>query len=162
MLLLTVLIWIISNGDAFSQEPDKIVTALYLEIGGKGFFGFNVDFPLAPKSRLTLGLTALDPEFAKRPTETEYPTMALPTPSVMFLQLFGKQRHYFETGVGVSISPVPWKEYSPNDSMLSLHAALGYRYQVSSKFFFRAGVYPFYRINWMFLPLPGVSLGYSW
>lgn len=154
---------LILSSIAFAQESNSLGTALYIELGGKGFASANVDISLAPKSRLTLGLTMLDHEFAKKdPADEEFPTLTLPTPSVMYLHLFGKEKHYFEAGAGISISPVPWKQYSPNDSPLSLHGCLGYRYQVPEKFFFRAGFTPFYRINWMFLPLAGVSFGYSW
>jgi hypothetical protein len=147
---------------SFAQEKETPKTAVYIELVGKGFFSANVDFPIGQKSRITLGLTMLDHEFAKEEFETEYPTLTLPTPSFMYLHLFGQERHYFEAGLGFSISPVPWKEYSENDSAVSIHACLGYRYQVSKRFFFRAGLTPFYRIKWAFLPLAGVSLGYSW
>ena len=147
---------------AFSQESKISGPAVYIELLGKGFISANVDLSIGEKNRLTIGLTMLDHEFAKDVEDEEYPTLTLPTPSVMYLHLFGRERNFFEAGLGFSISPVPWREYSENDSALSLHACLGYRFQVSNHFFFRAGLTPFYRINWAFLPLAGVSLGYSW
>ncbi len=104
----------------------------------------------------------LDHEFAKATDEAHYPVRTLPTPSIMYLHLFGQERHFFEAGLGLSVSPVPWKEYSKNDSAFSLNGCLGYRLQMPNQFFFRAGFTPFYRVNWAFLPLGGVSLGYSW
>ncbi len=156
------LTFLIINIGCFAQENQTLGRAVYIEIGGKGFISGNVDLPLSSNSRLTLGLTILDHEFNKEETEENYPTLTLPTPSVMYLHLSGKERHYFETGFGLSISPLPWKDYSPNDSMLSLHGSLGYRYQVPNRFFFRGGFTPFYRIKWMALPLVGLSFGYSW
>ena len=147
---------------SFAQTEKAPKTAVYVELLGKGFISGNVDFSLSPKSRLTLGLTILDHEFAKEENEEEYPTLVLPTPGVMYLHLIGEERHFFEAGLGLSVSPVFWKEYSENDSALSLHACLGYRFQASEKFFFRAGFTPFYRVKWAFLPLGGVSFGYSW
>lgn len=145
------------------QNTDSPGIAVYGELVGKGFFSANVDLPIGPKSRLTLALTLLDHEFEKEDENDEnYPTLALPTPSVMYLHLFGQERHYFEAGLGFSISPVLWKTYSKNDSILSLHGCLGYRFQAANRLFFRAGFTPFYRVNWAFLPLIGVSLGYSW
>jgi len=152
----------LANVGSFAQVKESPGTAVYIELVGKGFISANVDLSIGPKSRLTLGLTMLDHEFAKKENQENYPTLTLPTPSFMYLHLFGQEKHYFEAGLGISVSPVFWKKYSENDSALSLHGSLGYRYQVSKKFFFRAGFTPFYRINWAFLPLAGVSLGYSW
>lgn len=141
-------------------DPGK---AVYLELGGKGFVSANVDFPIDSKSRLTVGLTVLDHEFEKEhPNDEHYPVITAPTPGLMYFQLVGKEKHYFEVGGGFSVSPFLWKTFSENDSPLSFHGCIGYRYQVPDKFFFRAGLTPFYRVNWMFLPLAGVSLGYSW
>jgi len=146
----------------FAQENESPKTAVYIELISKGFISGNVDLSIGSNSRLTLGLTMLDHEFTKEGFEENYPTQNLPTPSIMYLYLFGQKRHYFETGFGLSVSPVFWKDYSENDSALSLHGCIGYRFQVSNQFFFRAGFTPFYRVNWAFLPLAGVSFGYSW
>lgn len=147
---------------SIAQEERSPGTAVYIELVGKGFISANVDLRMSPKSRLTLGITMLDHELAKEPYEVNYPTYTLPTPGFMYLHLLGREKHYFEAGLGLSISPIFWKEYSENDSAWSLHGCLGYRCQVSKKFFFRAGFTPFYRIKWAFLPLGGVSFGYSW
>lgn len=159
VLILSLILLMVT---ARSEGQNSLGTAIYVELAGKGFISGNVDLAIGRSSRLTLGLTLLDHEFAKEASEENYPTMTLPTPSVMYLHLFGHERHYFEAGFGLSISPVFWKEYSKNDSAWSLHGCVGYRYQMSHRFFFRAGFTPFYRINWAFLPLAGVSLGYSW
>lgn len=162
-IIITIFSLILTYVRCFSQETIPLGTAVYVELAGKGFISGNIDFSIGPKSRLTLGLTLLDHEFEKEDENDEnFPTQTLPTPSVMYLHLFGKKKHYFEAGLGFSISPVPWKTYSKNDSAWSLHGCLGYRYQVDNHFFFRAGITPFYRINWAFLPLAGVSFGYSW
>ncbi len=148
--------------ESFGQENETPRTAVYIELLGKGFISGNVDMSIGPKSRLTLGLTMLDHEFSKEEHEENYPVLTLPTPSFMYLHLFGQERHYFEAGLGISVSPVAWKDYSENDSALSLHGCLGYRFQKPDHIFFRAGLTPFYRLNWAFLPLVGMSLGYSW
>ena len=157
-----VLIIAFTTVESLAQEKESPGTALYLELGGKGFISANVDLSLGAKNRLTVALTMLDHEFAKEPTAENYPTKTLPTPGLMYFHLFGQQKHYFETGLGFSISPVFWKAYSEKDSALTLHGNLGYRYQASRKFFFRAGFTPFYRVRWAFLPLVGVSFGYCW
>jgi len=165
MLIRVVILWLcllMANINTFAQENEPLGTAVYIEVMGKGFFSANIDLSIGPKSRLTWGLTILDHEFEKDEYEEHYPTQTLPTPSLMYLHLFGKERHYLEAGLGLSVSPVPWRTYSNNDSALSLHGCLGYRFQTSNKFFFRAGFTPFYRVKWAFLPLVGVSLGYSW
>lgn len=164
MLLRTLLVplFLLGSMASFGQEKESSGTAVYIELVGKGFISGNVDISIGPKSRLTLGLTMLDHEFEKEENEEDYPVLTLPTPSVMYLHLYGQERHYFEAGFGLSISPVFWKDFSENDSALSLHGCLGYRLQVPDHFFFRAGLTPFYRVNWVFLPLVGVSLGYSW
>lgn len=165
MLLRTfilVLSLTLGNLGSFAQTNESPGTAVYIELLGKGFISANVDLSIGSKSRLTMGLTMLDHEFTKKENEENYPTLTLPTPSIMYLYLFGQDRHYFEAGIGLSVSPVPWRDYSENDSALSLHGSLGYRFQTSNHFFFRAGLTPFYRIRWAFLPLVGVSLGYSW
>ena len=161
---ISILVFLLAmiNTGSFAQEDESLGTALYIELVGKGFVSGNVDFSIGPKSRLTLGLTMLDHEFVKEEDEENYPTLTLPTPSVMYLHLFGKERHYFEAGFGLSVSPVFWRTYSENDSAFSLHGCLGYRFQMPNRFFFRAGLTPFYRINWAFLPLGGISFGYSW
>ena len=161
--IIAIFILTLTYVGCIAQKVDSLGTAVYIELIGKGFVSGNVDFSIGPKSRLTLALTLLDHEFEKKDENDEdYPTLTLPTPSVMYLKLFGKKPHYFEAGLGFSVSPVPWKKYSENDSILSLHGCLGYRYQVANHLFFRAGITPFYRVNWAFLPLVGVSLGYSW
>lgn len=161
-IIILLLSLALGNIRSFAQENESLGTAVYIELIGKGFISGNVDLSIGPRSRLTLGLTMLDHEFAKEEYEENYPTRTLPTPSFMYLHLFGQERHYFEAGLGLSVSPVPWRDYSKNDSALSLHGCLGYRLQMPNQFFFRAGFTPFYRINWAFLPLVGVSLGYSW
>jgi hypothetical protein len=161
-ILIVVMACIFCSFAGFSQETSSGGKVLYLELGGKGFFSANVDFPLGDKSRLSLGATVLDNEFAKEENEEEHPNLVLPHPSIMYFRLFGREKHYFETGIGVSISPIPWREYSPDDSPWTLHGSLGYRYQQPDHFFFRAAFTPFYRVNWMFLPLVGLSFGYSW
>ena len=159
ILLFFLALW---NNRTFAQEKESLGTSVYIELIGKGFISGNVDLSIGHRNRLTLGLTMLDHEFSKEEDEENYPTQTLPTPSLMYLHLFGKERHYFEAGLGLSVSPVPWREYSENDSALSLHGCLGYRFQTPNNLFLRTGFTPFYRINWAFLPLVGVSLGYTW
>ena len=84
------------------------------------------------------------------------------SPGLMCYYLPGKGPGFLELGAGISVSPMPWKSYGKNDSATSLHGCIGYRYQKSNGMLFRIGLTPFYRFNWAFLPLVGVSFGYSW
>ncbi|WP_304235419.1 hypothetical protein [Jiulongibacter sediminis] len=159
-ILISLLVLFSLTGIA--QNQTILGKAIYLELGGKGFMSGNFEVPLNSRNRLNLGLTLLDNEFEKEADEEDYPNLVLPTPGVMYFHLSGRGPHYFESGLGLSVSPVFWRKFSENDSPLSLHGSLGYRYQKADHFLFRAGFTPFYRVKWAFLPLIGVSLGYSW
>lgn len=134
--------------------------AVYAELLGKGFFSFNVDFPINFNNRFSFGLTALDYEIE------EYENFSVGeegilTAGVMYYYLSGKKRSFLELGVGFSLFHHLGVDYH-NDSPLTLHGVIGYRYQKQDGIIFRAGFTPFLRINAVFLPLIGLSVGYSW
>ena len=133
----------------------------YVELGGKGFVSANVDWHLRDFVRLTAGLTLLDYDLAEMVDAENHKYQPLPSPSVMIFLLNQNKGsyHYIEAGAGLSINPLPWRDFAPNDSALSLHGSIGYRYQKPDGKFFRIGFTPFYRVNWAFLPLIGISYG---
>lgn len=153
--------WLFSGRTVWAQEGtvDRSTYA-YLELGGKGFISGNVDFQVVQKIRLTAGVTMLD--YALEDPDTgEESNSPWPSPSVMVMNLFGSGPRYFELGAGVSMSPRPGADYRGNDSAWSYHGVIGYRYQKPDRVFFRIGFTPFYRVNWVALPLIGISLGRS-
>ena len=134
--------------------------SVYPELLGKGFYSFNVDFPLKNNQRFSFGLTALDYDFEEYEDYHVGDNGAL-TPSLMYYYLNGKRRSFLELGVGFSLFYRLDLDYA-EDSPLSFHGVIGYRYQKQDGLLFRIGLTPFYRVNSWFLPLIGISLGYSW
>ena len=61
-----------------------------------------------------------------------------------------------------AILPDNWDLDYLKDSPLTWHGVIGYRYHKKNGMLFRVGFTPFKRVNSWFLPLFGVSLGYSW
>lgn len=135
---------------------------VFVELGGKGFGSINYDYRFAEHHSITAGITMLDYTWIDYNKVDSLAYFTLPTPSIMYHYLRGKNGHHLELGLGASLLPYWGVDYGENDSPYSFHGTVGYRYQKQDKIFIRAGVYPFYRLNWMFLPLPGVSVGYSW
>ncbi len=147
---------------AQDPEPESSRYA-FVELGGKGFISVNYDWPIGSKWRMSTGLTALDYELNGLDDEGYYRHSPLPSPGLMvyYLSPFGGGRTNWEVGVGFSTHPIPWKDFAPDDSALTLHGSMGYRYQVPGGTVFRFGFTPFYRVNWHFLPLIGISSGLS-
>ena len=153
LILLTAL-----NGQVRAQHISS--TYAFLEVGGKGYVSANVDWAIGGKRRLIAGLTMLDYEYGERKADGSWNGATLPSPGIMLVRLSGKGPGYFELGAGVSVSPMPWKDFSDDDSAVSLHGVIGYRRQRPDGWLFRAGFTPFYRFNWMPLPLVGLSFGW--
>jgi len=55
-----------------------------------------------------------------------------------------------------------WDKELYQDYWISIHGVIGYRYQKKDGIILRAGFTPFYRPYVGFLPLIGLSIGYSW
>jgi hypothetical protein len=141
----------------FSSD-NKPGTAIFIELGGKGFYSANVEFRIKGKHRISTGLTSLDYEIVDK----EYNLWLWLSPNVMYYYLFGKRNSFFEIGAGMSIYPRWDIEIVYPDSPLTVHGVIGYRYQKKNGFLFRTGFTPLYRIHDEFFPIIGLSLGYSW
>ncbi|MCD4745671.1 MAG: hypothetical protein K8R58_05180 [Bacteroidales bacterium] len=139
---------------------DQLGIAVYPELLGKGFYSLNVDFPIKANHRFSVGLTALDYDIEEYENFQVGEGGAL-TAGLMYYYLKGKRRSFLELGVGVSLFHRLGVDYH-NDSPISLHGVIGYRYQKKDGLLFRVGFTPFLRVNNWFLPLVGISLGYSW
>lgn len=115
-------------------------SAYYVELGGKPFLSFNADFRISDSKRFSVGLQPL-------------PAIM---PNVMIYFLEGSGNKFFEGGLGLSLII--------GHGML-FHGVLGYRYQKPGGLIFRAGFTPVFfsdpdsEIG--FLPMVGISLGYS-
>ena len=147
---------------AIGATNDQVGFTLFGELGGKGFFSINAGFRLNDHHRISVGLTALDYDTQNESSNDELDTHTWPSPGVMYYYLHGSGKSRFELGAGISTSPFLGEDYKPDDSPLSLHAVIGYRYQKKKGLLFRAGLTPFYRPRVWFLPLIGVSFGYNW
>lgn len=152
------------NLSTVSQQTDSthedLGVAAYAELIGKGFFSLNVDFPINANHRFSIGLTALDYDIEEYEVSQVGRGGAL-TAGLMYYYLKGKRRSFLELGAGVSLFHRLSVDYH-NDSPISLHGVIGYRYQKKDGLLFRVGFTPFYRVNNWFLPLVGFSFGYSW
>lgn len=147
----------IQQKDSLSIHPG---IAVYPELVGKGFFSFNMDFPIKNNHRFSFGITWLDYSFEEHENYSVGGSGA-PTAGLMYYYLKGKNNSYLELGGGFSLYHRLDLDYQ-EDSPLSLHGTISYRYQQKDGLLFRVGFTPFYRVNSWFLPLFGVSLGYSW
>jgi len=128
-----------------SENVWKPCVSPFVELLGKGFLSFNVDFRKWESHAISVGF--LVEGF---------------TPNIMYYYLAGK-RHRFEIGGGLSIG-------FSNEFKLSvgmIHGVIGYRYQKKKGLFFRAGFTPFYSMflkdsdRNMIYPFAGLSFGYS-
>lgn len=128
----------------FEWKPS---TSLYFELLGKGFYSINVDFRKTKLRAWSVGMSVAEDGFF---------------PSVMYYH-FGGQRYRFELGGGLSAV------FTQTDGMagMGIHGVVGYRYQKKKGLIFRIGFTPFLGIPFtetgktMFVPLIGISLGYS-
>ena len=126
----------------FGWKPS---TSIYFELAGKGVYSLNVDFRKKETHAISIGIQYFDAIW----------------PSVMYYY-FGGKRYRFETGLGVSgIITVDGLE------AMCFNGVIGYRYQKKKGWIFRTGFTPFFGIpltsegDYIFLPLIGLSLGYS-
>jgi len=136
-------------GDSIQNGSDEVWKPLispFVEFLGKGFLSLNVDYRFKQSQALSIGIQPMEGLM----------------PDLMYYYLFGK-RHRLELGGGLSLG-------FSNQLKLGgvvLHGTVGYRYQKKKGFFFRAGFTPLYSIFFsqsdrnVFLPLAGISLGYS-
>jgi hypothetical protein len=161
--------YIKTNKLQVSTENKPGISA-FIELGGKGYYSANIDFRIKNNHRLSIGLTELDYDYYDESKGHGTETSHL-SPGIMYYYLMGKGPSYFELGTGISTSPrlnVNYKYTEPfeggeyTDHPLSLHGSLVYRYQKQNGLLFRFGFTPFYRPRVWFLPLLGISLGYSW
>jgi len=134
--------------DSVVNSPFKPTTSVFLELLGKSFYSVNVDFRKKETSSISLGLTVGD---------------GIIWPSVMYYRFAGARRR-FELGGGISVVfPYDFSYLAG----VSIHGVIGYRYQKKKGLLFRAGFTPQYAIGLtdtgrkMFVPLPGISIGYS-
>lgn len=156
------LLLLANNAMAQEENSDRPLSSVFVEIGGKGFGSINFDYRFLPRHSFSIGVTMFDYSWIDYSAQDSLTGKTLPTPSIMYYYLRGKNGHYLELGCGASILPYFKVDYGENDSPYTFHGVIGYRLQRSDHFFFRAGFTPFYRVNWAFLPLIGVSFGYNW
>lgn len=161
---ITLFFFIILSLVGFTQELEesKKLKSVFVEAGGKGYGSLNFEYGITQKHNISAAVTILDYTWFDPNAEDSIRSATLPTPSISYSFLIGKTNHFFELGAGISILPYFREEFDRNDSAFSFHGAIGYRFQKDNGILLRAGLYPFYRINWVLLPLPGVSLGYTW
>ncbi len=174
---LLILLFFISKAVIISgQNNDKAVTqnskknSVFIEGGGNGFLGSvnydRITGPIFEKLKISfrIGIGQNIVPFSYSPT--------LPiAPLVELNLLFGKEKHYFETGFGVNFSS------STDDNYYGFHSTspkrvttlfpyetfrLGYRYQKpNGGLFFRAAFTPNFGSQLSGFFWIGVSLGYS-
>jgi len=143
-----------SKKDAIHRKPG---TAFYIELIGKGFISANIDFRIKNNHRFSFGITLLEYGVGENGDADKYYL----SPGIMYYFINGTGPSYFEVGAGASATS-HWNEDYSSESKFSLHGVIGYRYQKKESTFFRAGFTPFYRVNGVFVPLVGLSFGYSW
>ena len=130
------------NIDADYSEP---MTAFYLELLGKGFYSFNLDFRRNQLRAWSVGVQYIERVFI---------------PSFMYYRFSGKKYRY-ELGGGLSAI------FVGSDWGIMIHGVFGYRYQKKKGLIFRIGFTPLIGIpftsegRFMIVPLVGMSLGYS-
>jgi len=142
--------------EVFDWEP---TTSYFLELLGKGFFSINVDFRKTRTKAISIGM-----QYTEDGDDDVF------WPSLMYYHFSGK-RFRFETGGGLSAV------FTQTDGLAGMwvHGVIGYRYQKKEGLIFRAGFTPLVGIpftaigrfpftdtaRFLFLPLVGISLGYS-
>lgn len=132
-------------------KPEDVVfeapgASVYFELVGKGIYSVNFDYRKSATWAMSVGVQWFEAFF----------------PSLMYYH-FGGKRHRLEIGGGLSgVIDQP-----DGFAGLMIHGVVGYRYQKKKGLIFRAGLTPSYTIpflesgRYMFLPLPGISVGYS-
>ncbi len=143
-----IVILLIICSQLYSQEnesDDLPGSALYLEMGGKFFASLNVDFGINEANRISLGISPVEPDIV---------------PSIMYYHLSGNNNR-FEVGGGLGFVVILDREIEREKFKgVVAFGVIGYRYQNKNGFLFRAGFTPLICSD-IFLPLVGISLGYS-
>ena len=139
----------------FKQKRLQSGIAFFLELFGKPYGSFNVDFSLNRSSRMSLGVT---PIFINKDDNHS----VIVCPNVMVYSLRGRLKR-FEADLGVSFIFYYPDEIKEDDrgSSFVLHGVLGYRYQKKNGLLFRIGFTPVFHVGSVFLPMIGISVGYS-
>jgi hypothetical protein len=146
----------IYSAKVIDWEP---TTSYFLELLGKGFYSINVDFRKTRTRAISIG-----------GQYTEDGDNDVFWPSLMYYHFSGK-RFRFEIGGGLSTV------FTQTDGLagMGVHGVIGYRYQKKKGLIFRTGFTPFIEIPFtdkgsfpfsekhglVFVPLIGISLGYS-
>lgn len=129
---------------SFIWQPTK---SLFLELLGKGFYSLNMDFRKKSSHSFSIGIQFLEGGYF---------------PSLMYYHFFG-EKFNIEAGGGVSaiISG------GGDAKAMEVHGVIGYRSQKKKGAIFRGGFTPYFGIPFtkegkhVFVPLVGISLGYS-
>jgi len=122
-------------------------TSFYIELLGKGFYSFNVDYRKNKSRAMSLGVQWAEDAFIA---------------SFMYYRFKGER---FRTEIGGGFSGVLIRD--DGFAGLGIHGVYGYRYQKKNGFLFRIGFTPFIGIpfkssgRFMIVPLVGISAGYS-
>lgn len=146
------------------QEVSAPGDALYLEIGGPAVLSANYELSFKSRHRLRLGLGWNDMNIDIGNGDQE----AVPYLLVhaLYAYLFGRGPNYFELGGGLTYALIDFQNMEiPGDlkeGPLFYGAVLGYRRQMAERFLFRAGITAGFSQQGDFLPIPGLSFGYSW
>ena len=128
--------------NAGHQEPG---TAFYLEMGGKLLSSLNVDFRINKANRYGIGIIPISGDLVL---------------SLMYYHLGGKN-YRFEIGGGLGYIVILDKSIDREKFKgVIAFGVIGYRYQKKNGLLFRAGFTPLIFSD-VFLPLVGVSFGYS-
>jgi len=143
-----IVILLIFSCELYSQEKDynsEPGPAMYLEMGGKFYTSINVDIGINESNRISLGVSPVEPDIV---------------PSVMYYHLSGNSNR-FEVGGGLGFVVVLDTEIERKKFKgVVAFGVIGYRYQKTNGFLFRAGFTPLIYSD-VFLPLVGISIGYS-
>jgi hypothetical protein len=138
-----------SDGDSL-QNPLSLVwepcVSPFVELLGKGFFSFNVDFRIKETYAISIGAGLAEEGVS---------------PNIMGYY-FGGTRHRIEAGGGVSGIIV-----DGTFKAMMINGVIGYRYQKKKGLLFRVGFTPIFGIpftdegKYAVVPWAGLSLGYS-
>ena len=120
-------------------------TAFYLELGGKLFYSFNVDYRRNKSEAMSLGIQQVEDGFI---------------PSFMYYRFRGET---YRTEIGGGFSCI----FDDGFAAVAIHGVYGYRYQKKNGPLFRISFIPFIGIpfkrdgRFIIMPWVGISLGYS-
>lgn len=156
--------WLDDGQDALNVSANQLINnkpgmAFYIELMGKGYYSANIDFRIKNNHRLSIGVTSVDYKVYDISSGNENEVHNFWSPSLMYYSLIGKGSSFWEFGAGMSISLN--REWEYIKSPMVLHGVIGYRRQIENGLLLRAGFTPFLQLPDEFLPLLGVSFGYS-